>query len=95
MKIDLTQTHDVEGAFNSIDWSDIKTKYHDPATLYAFSVLNGTKLAGYKIKLASFRHLMDLKRQGQPDFPYHYDVEEANRLLTFAKICPNVDTGAD
>lgn len=93
MKIDLTQTHDVEGAFNSIDWSDIKTKYHDSATLYAFSVLNGTKLAGYKIKLACFRHLMDLKRQGRPDFPYHYDVDEANRLLRFAKICPNVDTG--
>ncbi len=93
MKIDLTQTHDVIGAYKSIDWSDIKTKYHDPATLYAFSVLNGTKLAGYKIKLASFRHLMDLRRQGKPDFPYHYDVEEANRLLTFAKICPNVDTG--
>lgn len=93
MKIDLTQTHDVEGAFNSIDWSDIKTKYHDPATLYAFSVLNSTKLAGYKIKLACFRHLMDLKRQGRSDFPYHYDVDEANRLLRFAKICPNVDTG--
>nr|DAQ70427.1 MAG TPA: Large Terminase [Caudoviricetes sp.] len=93
MKIDLTQTHDVEGAFNSIDWSDIKATYNDPATLYAFSVLNGTKIAGYRIKLACFRHLMDLKRQGHPDFPYHYDVEEANRLLTFAKICPNVDTG--
>lgn len=93
MKIDLTQTHDVIGAYKSIDWSYIKTKYHDPATLYAFSVLNGTKLAGYKIKLACFRHLMDLKRQGQPDFPYHYDVDEANRLLKFAKICPNVDTG--
>ena len=93
MKIDLTQTHDVIGAYKSIDWSDIKTKYHDPATLYAFSVLNGTKLAGYKIKLASFRHLMDLRRQGQLDFPYHYDVDEANRLLRFAKICPNVDTG--
>ena len=93
MKIDLTQTHDVIGAYKSIDWSDIRTKYHDPATLYAFSVLNGTKLAGYKIKLASFRHLMDLRRQGQLDFPYHYDVDEANRLLRFAKICPNVDTG--
>ncbi|MDT9589676.1 terminase TerL endonuclease subunit [Lactobacillus gasseri] len=93
MKIDLTQTHDVEGAYKSIDWSDIKAKYRDPATLYAFSVLNCTKIAGYKIKLACLRHLMDLKRQGQPDFPYHYDVEEANRLLTFAKICPNVDTG--
>lgn len=93
LQIDLTQTHDVIGAYKSIDWSDIKTKYHDPATLYAFSVLKGTKLAGYKIKLASFRHLMDLRRQGQPDFPYHYDVDEANRLLRFAKICPNVDTG--
>ena len=93
MKIDLTQTHDVIGAYKSIDLSDIKAKYRDPATLYAFSVLNCTKIAGYKIKLACLRHLMDLKRQGQPDFPYHYDVEEANRLLTFAKICPNVDTG--
>jgi len=93
LKIDLTQTHDVIGAYKSIDWSDIKSKYTDSATLYAFSVLNGTKIAGYKIKLACFRHLMDLKRQGQPDFPYRYDVEEANRLLTFAKICPNVDTG--
>lgn len=93
MKIDLTQTHDVTGAYNSIDWSDVKAKYKDPATLYAFSVLNGAKLAGYKIKLACFRHLMDLKRQGQADFPYHYDVDEANRLLRFAKICPNVDTG--
>ncbi len=93
MKIDLTQTHDVTGAYKSIDWSDVKAKYKDPATLYAFSVLNGTKLAGYKIKLACFRHLMDLRRQGQPDFPYHYDVDEANRLLRFAKICPNVDTG--
>lgn len=45
MKIDLTQTHDVIGAFKSIDWSDIKSKYTDPATLYAFSVLNGTKIA--------------------------------------------------
>lgn len=93
LKIDLTQTHDVIGAYKSIDLSDIKSKYTDSATLYAFSVLNGTKIAGYKIKLACFRHLMDLKRQGQPDFPYRYDVEEANRLLTFAKICPNVDTG--
>lgn len=93
MKIDLTQTHDVTGAYNSIDWSDVKAKYKDPATLYAFSVLNGAKLAGYKIKLACFRHLMDLKRQDQRDFPYHYDVDEANKLLRFAEICPNVDTG--
>lgn len=93
MKIDLTQTHDVIGAYKSIDWSDIKTKYHDPATLYAFSVLNGTKIAGYKIKLACFRHLMDLKRQNTADFPYHYDVEEERRFLVFAGICPNVDTG--
>ena len=61
MKIDLTQTHDVEGAYESIDWSDIRAKYTDAGTKYAFSVLDGTQIAGYKIKLAGFRHLMDLR----------------------------------
>lgn len=92
MKIDLTQTHDVIGAYKNIDWSDIKAKYHDPATLYAFSVLNCTKMAGYNIKLASLRHLMDLKRQNTIDFPYHYDLDEVSKTLKFASIIPDVDT---
>lgn len=92
MKIDLTQTHDVIGAFKSIDWSDIKAKYREPATLYAFSVLNCEKTTGYMEKLHAFRHLMDLTRQNTKDFLYHYDVEEANKALTIASVIPDVDT---
>lgn len=93
MKIDLTQTHDVEGSYKSIDWSEIRKKYKDPGTTYCFDVLDKKLLAGYAIKLACFRHLRDLQRQGDNDFPYHYDIEAANRLLKFASIAPNVDTG--
>lgn len=93
MKIDLTQTHDVDGAYEAIDWSEIRKKYKDPGTQYCFDVLDKKILAGYLIKLACFRHLRDLQRQGNKDFPYHYDIEAANILLKFAAIAPNVDTG--
>ncbi len=93
MKVDLTQTHDVEGAYEAVDWSEIRKKYKDPGTNYCFDVLDKKIQAGYLIKLACFRHLRDLQRQGNKDFPYHYDIEAANILLKFAAIAPNVDTG--
>ncbi|WP_294836972.1 terminase TerL endonuclease subunit, partial [uncultured Lactobacillus sp.] len=93
MKIDLTQTHDVDGAYQSIDWIDIKNDYTDPGTRYCFDVLDKKIQAGYSIKLACFRHLRDLQRQDTKDFPYHYDIKAANMLLKFAAIAPNVDTG--
>lgn len=93
MKVDLTQTHDVEGAYDAINWSEIRKKYKDPGTNYCFDVLDKKIQAGYLIKLACFRHLRDLQRQGNKDFPYHYDIEAANILLKFAAIAPNVDTG--
>ena len=93
MKIDLTQTHDVVGTYNSIDWEEIKEKYNDPGTKYCFDVLNGKKQAGYDIQLACFRHLRDLQRQNTKKFPYHYDIKQVNQILKFASISPNVDTG--
>lgn len=93
MKIDLTQTHDVDGAYQSIDWAEIIDKYKDPGTKYCFDVLDKKIQAGYSIKLACFRHLRDLQRQDTKDFPYHYDIKAANMLLKFAAIAPNVDTG--
>lgn len=93
MEIDLTETQDVIGAFNSIDWTDIKKKYQDAGTKYAFEVLEEKQLAGYKMQLACFRHLRDLQRQNTKDFKFHYDVKEVNKILQFAAICPDVDTG--
>ena len=40
MKVDLTQTHDVDGSYEAIDWSEIREKYKDPGTNYCFDVLN-------------------------------------------------------
>ena len=69
MKIDLTKTHDVIGAYRSIDWSHIRSKYRDAGTKYAFDVMDNKIVAGYHIELACFRHLRDLQRQDTEGFP--------------------------
>ncbi len=93
MKIDLTQTHDIIGIYKSLDFSKIRTEYKDPCTVYAFKVLDEKVVTGYLIKLAAFRHLRDLQRQGQANFPYKFSVAKENNILKFASIAPNVDTG--
>ena len=92
-KIDLTNNHDVIGIYHTLDFSDVRMRYHDKGTVYAFNVLDEVIVTGYFIKLAAFRHLRDLQRQGDADFPYKYSVKQANNILKFAKIAPNVDTG--
>lgn len=93
MNIDLTQSHDVLGVYHSIDYSKIRKQYTDAGTRYCFDVLDGKIRTGYLIKLACFRHLQDLTRQDTADFPYHYSIDEADKLLKFASVCPDVDTG--
>lgn len=93
MKTNLTKTHDIDAAYKEFDFTDIAKKYQDDGTKYCFDALEGRIMAGYMIKLACFRHLRDLQRQGDSDFPYRYDTDEAAKLLRFARICPNVDTG--
>lgn len=92
MKIDLTQTHDVIGAYKSIDYSEIKKKYQDKGTKYCFAVLDGEIMAGYDIQLACFRHVQDLTRQNTEDFPYIYSVEHVRKILLFASVCPEMKT---
>lgn len=91
--IDLTQSHDVLGAYHSIDFDDIRKKYTDPATKYAFNVLDEKVKAGYLMKLACFRHVRDLQRVENKEFEFYYDVNEVDKILKFAAIAPNVDTG--
>lgn len=93
MQIDLTQTHDVLGAYHSLDFSDIRQKYTDSATKYAFSVLDEKVTTGYLMKLAAFRHIRDLQRSESNNFGFHYDLKEVDKILKFAAIAPNVDTG--
>lgn len=53
--------------------------------------MDGKITSGYNIKLACFRHLRDLQRQGQNDFPYIYSEVEFNKFLKFLSLVPNVD----
>lgn len=91
--IDLTQNHDVLGAYHSIDFNGIRKKYADPATEYAFNVLDEKVMTGYLMKLACFRHVRDLQRVENEEFEFYYDVNEVDKILKFAAIAPNVDTG--
>ena len=75
-------------------WDDLHETYKDdPAYQYAIGVQNGTILAGEKIKIATKRHLDDLERQGDPDFPFHYDIEQAEKIIKFAKLLKDVTSG--
>lgn len=91
MKIRLNNSHDVISAYKSIDFSFVRKKYQDPGTKYAFSVLDGDVITGYYIKLACYRHLRDLQRQGDNDFPFFYSLTEFNKFLKFVRLVPNVD----
>lgn len=91
--IDLTQSHDVLGAYHSIDFNSIRKKYADPATEYAFNVLDEKVMTGYLMKLACFRHVRDLQRVENEEFEFYYDANEVDKILKFAAIAPNVDTG--
>ena len=87
----MTKTKDVIGAYKSIGFSFVREKYKDAGTRYCFDVLDEKIVTGYYIKLACFRHLRDLQRQGQEDFPYVYSVDAFNRFLKFLSLVPNVD----
>lgn len=91
--IDLTQSHDVLGAYHNIGFNGVRKKFTDPATKYALDVMDEKVQAGYLMKLACFRHLRDLQRYQGGSFNFYYDVNEVDKILKFAAIAPNVDTG--
>ena len=67
-------------------------KYNDPATQYAFDVLFTSKyVTGRDAQLACFRHLQDLGRQRDSDFPYHYDTDYITMIENFTRMLPNPD----
>lgn len=57
----------------------------DRVTAYARSVVAGEVFCGELHRLACRRHLKDLERQRSDDFPYYWDPEAAERILTYAE----------
>lgn len=98
-KIDLTRKGmNVDKAYREQRdegcYKKIFKQYKDPATRYAFAVLEGKILAGNMIKLNAFRHLQDLRRvEEDTEFKYTYDLTKCRAILNFAKLVPDVSMG--
>lgn len=58
----------------------------DRVTEYAKRVCNGEVPCGKLHILACKRHLEDLKRAGNDDFPFYWSAEDANKVLKFAEL---------
>lgn len=93
METELAKTHDAFKAYEQLDLSEVKTKYTDTATKYAFAVMDKKLVTGYHIQLACLRHLRDLKKSIEnADYKFKYDTDEANQILKFAALCPEAES---
>lgn len=61
------------------------------ATEYTEKVLNGEVFAGNKIIQACKRFQKDLERSKTEDFPYYFDVKQANKAIQFMELLPGTD----
>ena len=57
----------------------------DRVTAYAREVVAGNIVCGELHRLACKRHLTDLEKQRTEDFPYYWDAEASERVLTYAE----------
>lgn len=53
---------------------------------YIDNVTSGAEVACELVKKAVQRHLSDLARQGEPDFPFVFSEDEAQRALNFFRV---------
>lgn len=58
---------------------------------YIAQVMDGSLIAGEKIKLACQRHLDDLEKAKKPDYPYYYDDAQAKKAIQFMELLPGTD----
>lgn len=59
-------------------------RIRDDTTLYALKVDHEQIPACKKVKQACKRHLLNLARQEEPEFPFKFDLERADRPVRFA-----------
>lgn len=67
-------------------------KYQDIVYEYSKDVVSGKIIAGEKIKLACERHLKDLERIGDEDFPYIYEPLATEKILKFASLLRDLES---
>lgn len=65
----------------------------DPVTKYAHDIVSGNIKACDKIKKACQRHMNDLRKSKQDDYPYYFDINKAMDVIRFIEMMPNPENG--
>ncbi|MEH7296612.1 terminase large subunit [Bacillus altitudinis] len=65
----------------------------DPGTLYAEKVVNGEIVASKKVIQACERHLRDLEKSKDPNYPYEYKPKKGAKVVKFLEMLPDISTG--
>ena len=67
---------------------------NDRTTQFAKDVVSGKYVVGESQLQSCQRHLNDLERQGTEEFPFYFDVEQANEIIDFAE-CLTIAEGIE
>lgn len=63
----------------------------EAATKYAQDIVDGKIVACKWVKLACRRHLEDLVKSEDPNYPYEYNHKKAQKFCTFFELMPHVE----
>lgn len=93
-QIDLTEVKNIKDYVieheDEFNFQALTKKYTDKGTQYCLDVFFTDKYCtGRDVQLAAFRHLHDLQKVGQDDFPYEYSLDYVAAIDYFVSICPN------
>ena len=65
----------------------------DQVTAYAKAIVSKKISANKKVMQACKRHLKDLEKSKQDDYPYYFDVHKSETVIKFIGSLPNPDDG--
>lgn len=65
----------------------------DHVSEYATLIADGKILANKKTIQAAQRHLSDVKRSKNKEYPYYFDVKKANDVIDFIQMLPDTSSG--
>lgn len=65
----------------------------DQTTQYARDIVDHKIISCEKVFQACQRHLVDLKKSDNRDYPYYFDVKKAESVIEFISSLPNPDNG--
>lgn len=63
----------------------------DPCTQYALDVVGGKRIVGLLEKQSCQRHLNDLEKQNDPNFPWRFEPEKADLIYRWFSYCEHIE----